>query len=190
MRFIIIEGLDGSGKDTQARQIRKKYLDLGDKVILRSHPADDNFFGRKAKNALLGRGKINKLKASLYYALDVIRSVRLYHGKADTVIFVRYLLGVAYLPFPFSKLCYKFFANVLPTSNYMFFLDVEAEESLKRLSKRDKKEMFENFNDLIMVREKQLELANKWHIINACDSIENVQMKMDLILDSLDQNDN
>ena len=109
MRFIVIDGLDGSGKDTQANLIHQKYLSRGENVILRSHPSGDNSYGIKAKKALLGSGKLNKIKASFYYALDVIRSVRMYYNKADTVIFVRYLMGVAYLPFPVAKLFYSLF---------------------------------------------------------------------------------
>nr|WP_279383587.1 hypothetical protein [Methanobacterium formicicum] len=73
---------------------------MGESVILREHPSTDNSYGKKAKDALLGRGKVNKIKASLYYALDVIRSVRKYQGKADNIIMVRYLMGVAYLLTP------------------------------------------------------------------------------------------
>ena len=183
MRFIIVDGLDGAGKDTHADLIRQKYLSKEEKVILRSHPENDNPYGLKAKYALLRRGKLNKIKASIYYSLDVIRSVRLYYGKADNVIFVRYLMGVAYLPFPLAKLFYKFFSIVLPTSDYMFFLDVGPEESLKRLLEREEEEMFENLDDLVKVRAKQLKLANDWHIINAEGSIEEVQKEIEEILD-------
>ena len=187
MRFIIIDGLDGAGKDTHANLIRNRYLNKGDKVILRSHPEDDNNFGIKAKSSLLGEGKLNYIKASIYYAFDVIRSVRKYYGKGDdTLIVVRYLMGVAYLPLPLAKLLYKFFATILPTSNYMFFLDVEPQESLKRLAKRNEKEMFENLDDLVKVREKALKLASNWNIINTCYSIEEVQKQIEVILDTLD----
>jgi thymidylate kinase len=67
-------------------------------------------------------------------------------------------------------------------------MDVDPEESLKRLSLRDeKKEMFENINALTKVREKQLSLAKDWHIINTCDSIEDVQRQIEVILDHLDK---
>ena len=186
MRFIIIDGLDGAGKDTHAKLIRDRYLNKGSSVVLRSHPENDNTFGIKAKNSLLGEGKLNYIKASMYYAFDVIRSVRKYHGKGDTLIVVRYLMGVAYLPLPLAKLFYKFFSTVLPTSEYMFFLDVEPEESLKRLSKRNEKEMFENLEDLVKVREKALKLANNWNIVNTCQPIKDVQKQIEKILDTLD----
>jgi len=186
MRFIVVDGLDGSGKDTHADLIRDKYLGKSGTVILRTHPSNDNIYGKKAKNALLGEGKINHIMASVYYALDVIRSVRMYNNQAETVIMVRYLMGVAYLPLPLAKIMYKFFTLFLPTSDYMFFLDVEPDELLKRLLERNEHEMFENLNDLIKVRQKALELSEGWHIINTGKSIEESQKEINKILDSLD----
>jgi dTMP kinase len=179
MRFIVIDGLDGVGKDTHARMIKEKYREYGQTVILRSHPENDNFYGRKARMALLGKGKFNKISASIYYTFDVIRSVLLYYGKADNVIFVRYLFGVAYLPDPLAKLLYKFFSFVLPTSNYMFFLDLKPEQALNRISKRENKEIFENLEDLVKVRKKVLKLSGGWKVINTSSSIAEVQEEIE-----------
>ena len=187
MRFIVVDGLDGAGKDTQAKKIMERYKTMGEKVILRSHPESDNKYGRKAKEALLGRGKKNYLKASVYYALDVIRSIRKYYGKSDTFIVVRYLVGVAYLPFPVAKILYKFFETFLPTSPYMFFLDVEPENSLNRIQGRKKREMFESLEELRKVREKALKLVKDWHIIDANRSIEETYKEIEAILDELDR---
>ena len=182
MRFIVIDGLDGVGKDTHALMIKEKCSECGETVILRSHPEIDNFYGRKAKKALLGKGKFNKITASIFYAFDVIRSVHLYYGKADNLIFVRYLFGVAYLPIPLAKLLYKFFSLVLPTSDYMFFLDLEPEEALKRISKRKDHEIFENIEDLLKVREKVMEISYGWKVINTEGSISDVQEEMEKYL--------
>jgi dTMP kinase len=187
MRFIVIDGLDGSGKSTQAKLIQKRYISLNESVILREHPSNDNSYGLKAKKSLLGRGKLNKIKASLYYALDVIRSVRKYNGKAENIIMVRYLMGVAYLPLPLAKILYKFFTLFLPTSQYMFFLDLEPEESLKRMAQREDEEMFENIDDLIKVRKKALTLAHGWYIISTSGTIEEVFKDIEEILNSLDE---
>jgi dTMP kinase len=189
MRFIVVDGLDGSGKSTHAQMIREKYLQMGENVILREHPSPDNPYGLKAKKALLGRGKINKIKAALYYALDVIRSVRRYYGNGETLIMVRYLMGVTYLPLPLARLLYWIFTAALPTSDYMFFLDLEPEEALKRLLDRDEEEMFENLEDLTQVRDKALQLVKDWHIINTAGSIGEVQQRINLILEELDAND-
>ncbi|MTK64143.1 MAG: thymidylate kinase [Methanobacterium sp.] len=190
MRFIVIDGLDGSGKDTQAKLIAEKYLANDESVIIRSHPSEDNPYGIMAKKALLGTGKINHIMASVYYALDVIRSVRIYKDSADTVIMVRYLMGVAYLPMPIASLLYKFFITVLPSSEYMFFLDVEPEVLMKRLSNRNETEMFENQKDLMKVRKKALKLSEGWHIIKNEQSIEDSQKRIAEILDELDKENN
>ena len=188
MRFIVIDGLDGAGKDTHAKLIKKRYESMGEKVIYRSHPENDNPYGRRAKKALLKKGKINHLKASIYYALDVIRSLHLYYRskEADTLIFVRYLMGVAYLPPKIAWILYHIFSLIFPTTKYMFFLDDSPKESLRRLQKRNEHEMFENLEDLKHVREKALRLAKNWHIINTEDNITDVQKKIDKILDQLD----
>ncbi|MFO8133394.1 MAG: hypothetical protein R6U10_05640, partial [Thermoplasmatota archaeon] len=59
MRFIVVDGMDGAGKDTHARLIRRHYEAKGESVLVRSHPTGDNVYGRRAKRALLGRGKLN-----------------------------------------------------------------------------------------------------------------------------------
>ena len=189
MRFIVVEGLDGSGKDTQARLIEKQFISKGKNVIIRSHPESDNKYGIKAKKALLRKGKINYVRASVYYALDVVRSIRKYHREEsdDTLIIVRYLVGVAYLPFPLAKILYKFFATFLPISQYMFFLDVAPEESMKRIEIRDKREMFENIEELSNVRKKSLKLIKGWHIIDGNRSIKETYSEINKILHNVNE---
>ena len=77
-KFIAFDGLDGCGKDTQVRLLAEMYQKQGRDVTVRSHPCNDNKFGRKSKQALLKKGKINHLKATLYFGLDALRSVQMY----------------------------------------------------------------------------------------------------------------
>jgi dTMP kinase len=189
MRFIVIDGLDGVGKDTHAQLIKKRYEEKGEKVILRSHPESDNFWGRKAKKALHGQGKINKLKASIYYMLDVLRSIRKYYRKqkCDTLIMVRYLVGTAYLPTKLAKIAYNFFYKFVPTSEYMFFLDASPKELVNRIEKRDEKEIFETFTELVKVQKKSLMLVKNWNIIDSSGSIEDTSSQINKVLDFLDE---
>jgi len=188
MRFIIVDGLDGVGKDTHAQWIKKRYEAMGEKVILRSHPESDSFFGKKARKALYGRGKINKLRAAIYYMFDVLQSIRKYYHKKeyDTVIMVRYLIGTAYLPTKLAKIAYRFFYNFVPTSDYMLFLDVSPDELVERFKKREKKEMFENLKEIIKVRKKALILVKNWYIIDTSGSIDETTVKLQNILNSID----
>jgi dTMP kinase len=189
MRLIIVDGLDGVGKDTHAQLIKDRYEKKGDKVIVRSHPDSDNFYGRTAKKALLGQGKINRLKASLFYALDVMYSLRRYYRRptCDTLIMVRYLMGTAYLPRRLTKTGYRFFEKLVPTSKYMFFLDATPEKLVERIATRSEVEMFESLGSLVKVRKKALGLAKGWHIINTDQSVEQTFADITKILDALDQ---
>jgi len=189
MRLIIVDGLDGVGKDTHAHLIKDRYEKLGDKVVVRSHPESDNFFGRKAKRALLGKGKIDKLRASFYYMFDVLRSIhKYYHDKSiDTLIMVRYLVGTAYLPGQFTRIGYTFFEHFVPTSDYMFFLDASPEVLLSRFETRNEKELFENLDEILKVRRKALMLVKDWNIIDTSGSIDDTFTKIKNLLGKLDK---
>ena len=188
MRLIIVDGLDAVGKDTQAKLIYDRYHQIDNKVIIRSHPSDDNYFGRRAKESLLKKSKINKIRASIFYMFDVLRSIRKYYKAKEegTLIMVRYLMGTAYLPKRFAKFTYKFFENFVPTSKYMFFLDAHPKELFNRVEKRNVKEIFETPEELNNVRNKALMLTENWHIIDTNQSIEDTYKKIEKILNKLD----
>ena len=105
--FIIIDGLDGSGKSTQAELLCEYIESKGKSYVLRAHPSGDNYLGRKGRAYLLREGSYARIMASAFYMLDVMRSVFKYRwsGK-DYVVFVRYLMGTAYLPSPLHRVAY------------------------------------------------------------------------------------
>jgi dTMP kinase len=181
VKFIVIDGLDGAGKDTQVELLADMYKKQGKNVVVRSHPCKDNKYGVKSKEALLKTGKVNHLKATIYFGLDAIRSVRKYYhnDNIDVLIFSRYIMAVVYLPNIINVIIYKIVSFILPTSDYMFFLDVSPEESLKRLDKRNEDtEMFENMDELKKARNKSKKVIYEWNVINADDSIANVNSKI------------
>jgi dTMP kinase len=188
MRLIIVDGLDGVGKDTQGRLIEEYYKNNGETVILRSHPATDNFFGKKAKEALLLTGKVNKLKASVFYMLDVLRSIRKYYHpqKKGTIVMVRYLMGTAYLPRKLVRFGYTFFERFVPTSPYMFFLDAPTEKILHRIKERSEHEIFETYDALEKVRKKAMLLLDNWYIIDTSGTIDDTFAAICLLLEELD----
>jgi len=111
--------------------------------------------------------------------LDVIRSALLYSWRRyDFVVFVRYLMGTAYLPSPLHRIAYHFFAITMPRSGFMFFLDIRPEEAYRRIEQtRDKREMFENLRELQRIRFKALSLATigLWIIVDANKSEAEIQ---------------
>ena len=190
MRLIIVDGLDAVGKDTHGEFIADYYRKKGEQVTLRSHPAIDNYFGRKAKKALFETGKMGKLKASIFYMFDVLRSIRKYYHpkKQGTLIMVRYLMGTAYLPKKIVFYGYTFFEHFVPTSKYMIFLDAPPDVLMKRVQKRDEIEIFETPEALEKVRNKALMLTNHWHIIDTSESITKTQEKIIHLLEKLQEN--
>jgi dTMP kinase len=180
-KFIVIDGLDGSGKDTQVNLLAEKYEKMGRKVTVRSHPCCDNKFGRKSKQALLKEGKINHIKATIYFGLDAIRSVHMFYYNKDTdvLIFSRYILAVMYLPNVVNTVVYKIVAFVLPTSDCMFFLDVTPEESLRRMDSRDEEtEMFENMEALTKNRLRSQKFTYNWNVVPGDDSADVISQKI------------
>ena len=180
--FIVIDGLDASGKSTQAFKLYNFLKNHGKTVYLRFHPSNDNFFGVKAKQFLYSKGKSAHFATAFFYMLDVIRSIMLYSWrKYDYVIFVRYLMGTAYLPSPLHRIAYHFFASLVPTSNLMFFLDVNPEEAYRRIQQeRKKREMFESLEELKRIRRKALSLASidKWTIINTNKPVKSIEKEI------------
>ena len=180
-KFIVIDGLDGCGKDTQVNLLVEAYEKQGRQVTVRSHPCNDNKFGRKSKQALLQTGKINHLKATIYFGLDALRSVQMYYYNKDTdvLIFSRYTMAVAYLPNVVNIIVYKIVSFVLPKSDCMFFLDVTPEESLRRIkSRNEEEEMFENIDDLKKARSKASKVTYEWNVVPADDSADIISGKI------------
>jgi dTMP kinase len=157
--FIVIDSGDGSGKDTQCKMIASYLKSKGASSIrVRSHPANDNRFGLRAKRALEQGGRKGHLTAALFYTIDVIRSLILFYRHNDEVlIFSRYLLGVCYLPSSLVLFGYNFFSTFLPRSDFQFYLKVTPENARKRIKTRGvKEEMFERLP----------KLQKKWLIID------------------------
>jgi dTMP kinase len=170
MVLVIIDGLDASGKSTQGLALDRDLREIGRTVFLQIHPSRDNLFGRKARQFLFQKGKGAHLASAFFYMLDVVRSILVYPWLGyDYIIFVRYLMGTAYLPSPLHEVAYRFFTLTVPTSEFMFFLDVSPEEAERRIRlTRDRFEMFESLEQLRKVRRKALALASlgKWRILN------------------------
>jgi len=133
MRFIVLDDLDGSGKDQYAKLIANYYCEKGEKVLFRVHPSDDNIFGIITKKVLHKKGKIFKIIFSIFYALDLIRSKVKYYDKSnDTIVFSGYIMKLANFPIAISIL--KF---LLPTPQHKFFLDIKPEDLRHRINSLD-----------------------------------------------------
>lgn len=177
--FIVFEGLDASGKTTQATKLTDN-LRKKKRVFTRFHPSDDCWAGKYARRFLLSKGRSAHFCAAIFYILDVLNSIlRTPWHLYDYIIYVRYLMGTAYLPPPLHVFTHNFFAILLPKPRYTFFLRIDPEEAHKRIAKsRYQQEMFESLDQLekINVRALSLALVNKWIIIDANKSEKEVEI--------------
>jgi dTMP kinase len=174
---VIIDGLDGSGKSTQAHLLLKELKKYQKTVYLRIHPETDNWFGRKARSFLFAKGKSAHFASAFFYMLDVIRSILLFSRReVDYLILVRYLMGTAYLPSPLHTIGYLFFSTLVPKSGNMYFLDATPKVAVARVRKRAETEMFETYEALKKVRGKALALTrfDKWLIVDSNQAISQV----------------
>jgi dTMP kinase len=173
--LVIIDGLDGCGKSTQAALLLESLRKKKKIACLRVHPETDNWFGLQARRFLYSKGTSAHFASAVFYMIDVIRSVLLYSWRGtDFTIFVRYLMGTAYLPSPLHSVAYLFFATIVPKSCNMFFLDVSPEVAASRITKnRTKTEMFENLGSLRKIRGKALALTrfSEWTIVDSNCSV-------------------
>ena len=120
--------------------------------------------------------------ASAFYMLDVIRSVLLYRwsGK-DYVVFVRYLMGTAYLPSPLHRWAYTVFKFMMPLGDHMIFIDVTPEVAHRRIEEnRTEIEMFESLERLQKVRGRVLELSarKEWTVVNGDKPLDAIQAEI------------
>ncbi len=153
-RLIVVDGLDGCGKDTHAERIERELASRNIEVITMRHPSQ-RLFGRISKRALLKSGPVAAAFATVFYTVDVLASVRTFNRRREgTFIFVRYLLGTAYLPSRLAHPAYSFFRGLLPFPDLAIFIDIDPSVALRRIELRDRKrEIFETKEKLSRVRE-------------------------------------
>jgi len=168
LRFIVVDGLDGCGKDTHAGRMKALLESEGNSVSVISHPSGRPF-GRVSKRFLRETGPLARLFTTLFFTADVLVSIReLKHERDRTTILVRYLLGTAYLPKALAPMGYTVLRKVLPFPDLAIFIDIEPEVAHKRIAARGHApEVFETPERLASVRKIAKTLvAQEWVTID------------------------
>lgn len=178
--LIVFEGIDGSGKTTQAKMLAQKLALKGLKVHYSKEPTDGPI-GSFIRQKVLLDGSINDPRAvALLYAAD--RSMHLKNTDfSDGVIniFDRFFYSsIAYQGALGVPLEYILTINSFaPKPDLVFLLDVDPAVGLKRLNRFDK---YENLETLIKVRHIYLDLAEKYGmiVVDASKSLEEISEKI------------
>ena len=156
-KFIVFEGIDGSGKTTQSKLLSKK---INGKYTF--EPTDGDI-GKYIRKVLSGK-KCEKEALALLFAADRVEHVVDIEQdlKKSHIVCDRYV---------YSSIVYQsiqgidldFIVNInrfAKKPDVMIFLDVNIEESFKRMGGRSK-EIFENKDTLEKVKKKYYEIIEK-----------------------------
>ena len=149
-KFIVIEGLDGSGKSTQADLLANFLSEKGKEYILKNEPTTESKAGRKIKQALKKEIKVEPLELQKLYVQD--RTEHLANKIIPALKEGKYVVCSRYA---FSTVAYGH-ANGLDAQYLMklndhfllpdatIVIDVSVAECIKRIEKRGGgKELFE-----------------------------------------------
>lgn len=173
--FICIEGLDGSGKTTQAKILTQKLKKIIN-VLYTSEPSKGLIGNYIRKSYLYSKKRLSPFVEALLFAADRIEHLESEIipalNKGTTVICDRYV---------FSSLAYQGASgisldwiqtinNAIIYPDLAIFIDVEPEKSMCRLN--SKKSLMENLETQIKVRKIYLKFVedNQLTIINGDNS--------------------
>lgn len=95
--LIVFEGVDGSGKTTQAARLKRWLEQANDRVLYTKEPTYGDPFGQKLRRAIAGEIEVNPLTLQKWFIAD--RDHHLHYdiipelGKGETIICDRYFLS-------------------------------------------------------------------------------------------------
>ena len=193
-KFIVFEGIDKSGKETQAKMLYDHLHSKGIPIIYTEEPSPKNAIGRLIKNWLVGKATVTSPESiTLLYTADRYEHLKkviipaLNVGK--NVICDRYFYStIAYESAIFGmdkEWILKLHENV-KKPDVVIFIDIDPEVSLKR--KRDApNDRLEKAELLQKVRSVYKDLANqeKFYVVNGDRSKEEIFRDVKLVADRL-----
>ncbi|ASJ09756.1 dTMP kinase [Thermococcus siculi] len=189
--FIVIEGIDGAGKSTQAKLLAEWFEERGYEVVLTKEPTD-TAFGKLIRKLVLTGGKegiidgarISHEAEALLFAADraehVAKLIKPSIEAGKIVISDRYF---------YSSLAYQWARGLdlewlidlnrfAVRPDLVILLDLPVKESMKRINGRSIKTEFDRIAELQKrVRENYLKLAERFpemRIVNALASVEDI----------------
>ncbi|NJF25395.1 dTMP kinase [Thermococcus sp. Bubb.Bath] len=189
--FIVMEGIDGAGKSTQAKMLADWFESRGYEVVLTKEPTD-TAFGKLIRRLVLTGGKegiidgarISHEAEALLFAADRAEHVKKLIGPSlrdgKVVISDRYF---------YSSLAYQWARGLdlewlvdlnrfAIRPDLVILLDLPVKESMKRINGRSIKSEFDKIAELQRkVRENYLKLAEMFpemRIVNAQNTVEDI----------------
>ena len=166
--FIVLEGIDSSGKTTQAQLLKNYFSTNKEKAVISSEPSNGiigNMIRQALKQRIIFSRDRNLFDEQMAYLFAADRHDHLYNDIDGVFKLIQDDYHVISTRYYFSSLAYncetpeKFtFVKKLnerfPNPDLTIYLDIPIEVSLKRLEGRSLKEVYETKAKLTEVRER------------------------------------
>jgi len=184
MKFIVIEGLDGSGKTTQAARLKERFINENIPIFSTNQPSNSEL-GKMARAVTQGKFKLENEALSLLFSAEhyqhLKEAIEPALTRGEYVLCDRfYYSNVAYQGIDSATIerIVGYIRAVLETRrpDITLFLDVEPETCINRISSnRDEISIYESLSQLKQQRERYFSIFNRLKekdnvvIINAND---------------------
>ena len=172
-KFIVLEGIDGSGKTTQIHTLEEALKKKNVSVFLTKNPTDHPI-GKMIREVLAGTQKIPATARQYLFCADrVVQEEEIIERlkKGETVISDRYFwssvaYGMADKDVKDERLLTAYsilsFYNEFILPDITIFLDVDVDTAVSRFSTKEKLEIYENKAFIAKVKENYDFLLNKF----------------------------
>ena len=190
--FIVLEGIDGCGKTTQAELLKEHFTNQEEQVIISPEPSNGiigNMIRQALKKRITFSRKRNLFDEQMAYLFAADRHDHLYNDIDGVFKLIKDSYHVISTRYYFSSLAYncetaeKFsFIQKLndrfPDPDLTIYLDIPIEVSLARLQERSLKEIYETQEKLTKVREQYQQIfadyQGKAILIDGTQSVEHI----------------
>lgn len=178
--FVVLEGIDGSGKTTQTFLLEHRLRKMGRRVYATREPTD-GIIGGIIRAALTTKLRITHRTLQILFAADRSEHVKEIEDRMragyDIICDRYYLSSIAYGMVDLDIDWLIKMNSVFPEPDITILLDIPAEIGLKRLGDRYSKTFFERRAFLSKVRKNFMELSKtfkNFHIVDGSRSEEDV----------------
>lgn len=189
-KFIVFEGLDGSGQSTQARLLKEYFEKQNEKVFLTKEPTQTTEAGKKIKEVLEEKIKIDPLKLQKLFVADraehlkkeIIPSLK----RGEIVISDRYFfstLAFGGLDVPMERLIKLNGRFIYPDK--VIFLKVRPKICLERIEKRGEGvrffEKLDKLKKILKNYQEVIRLSDDIVVVNGEKGIKEIHQKIKFI---------
>ncbi len=174
--FIVLEGIDSSGKTTQAELLKKYLIHRGEKSIISSEPSNGiigNLIRQALKQRIIFTSDRNMFDEQMAYLFAADRHDHLYNDIDGVFKLIADNFHVISTRYYFSSLAYNCdtaeqfeliskLNSKFPHPDLTIYLDIPIELSLSRLKERSLKEIYETKAKLTKVKQQYQEIFDNY----------------------------